>query len=123
MEIKRSMGIRVEKTHQPDISKGASAKWENLSPQERKSWEDLAREEKRLHMIAYPDYKYPSSKSAKGRKSAKDGEQKEGVAASGGVMHHESSSHTHGRAVGYNAGPSFDVSLQFVHDVFSMSLP
>lgn len=32
--------------------------WHKLSPDQRKHWEDMAREEKERHKAAYPDYRY-----------------------------------------------------------------
>ncbi|TNY21715.1 high mobility group box domain-containing protein, partial [Rhodotorula diobovata] len=47
--IPRSMGIT-------NISQVIGSVWRGLSPVERKKWEDLAEEEKRLHKERYPDY-------------------------------------------------------------------
>jgi hypothetical protein len=133
-EIKKSKGIRVEKTHQTNFSKIARDRWRALAPKQSKVWYDLAEEEKRLHTIAYPDYKYPASKNAKG---GKDRKQRKGAAAARGthdavVVHQESpllDPMVHGQSsyapcvgTGYNMDPSFDVSLQ-VYDVFAVSLP
>lgn len=41
-----------------NISQVVGSVWRGLSPAERKKWEDLAAEEKRLHSERYPDYKY-----------------------------------------------------------------
>ncbi|GAA5890113.1 hypothetical protein JCM8208_002701 [Rhodotorula glutinis] len=52
--IPKSMGI----TDHKNISQVVGSVWRGLSPLERKKWEDLAAEEKRLHTERYPDYKY-----------------------------------------------------------------
>ncbi|GAA5851539.1 hypothetical protein JCM9279_006888 [Rhodotorula babjevae] len=52
--IPKSMGI----TDHKNISQVVGSVWRGLSPVERKKWEDLAAEEKRLHSARYPDYKY-----------------------------------------------------------------
>ncbi|KPV78683.1 uncharacterized protein RHOBADRAFT_51119 [Rhodotorula graminis WP1] len=52
--IPKSMGI----TDHKNISQVVGSVWRGLSPVERKKWEDLAAEEKRLHSERYPEYKY-----------------------------------------------------------------
>ncbi|GAA6051306.1 hypothetical protein JCM3770_006803 [Rhodotorula araucariae] len=50
--IPRSMGI----TDHKNISQIVGSVWRGLSPDERRKWEELAEEEKRLHKERYPDY-------------------------------------------------------------------
>ncbi|KAH7876939.1 uncharacterized protein C8R40DRAFT_83357 [Lentinula edodes] len=47
-----------KKQRQADLSKSISQQWKALSAEERRYWEDLAKEKKRIHQEKYPGYVY-----------------------------------------------------------------
>lgn len=53
--LTRLIPWRTSQDHK-NISQVIGSVWRGLSPVERKKWEDLAEEEKRLHKERYPDY-------------------------------------------------------------------
>ncbi|KAF8986755.1 hypothetical protein BDQ17DRAFT_634751 [Cyathus striatus] len=48
----------TKKQRQADLSKTISQQWKGLSPEDRKYWEDLAKEKKKEHEQMYPNYVY-----------------------------------------------------------------
>ncbi|KIK54880.1 hypothetical protein GYMLUDRAFT_48274 [Collybiopsis luxurians FD-317 M1] len=48
----------TKKQRQADLSKTISQQWKSLAPEERKYWEDLAKEKKKEHALMYPGYVY-----------------------------------------------------------------
>lgn len=68
----------TKKQRQADLSKTISQQWKSLSPEERKVWEDKAKERKKEHEQMYPNYVYRPQRSkdkvvAKGKKAVKSG--------------------------------------------------
>ncbi|KAJ3928838.1 MAG: hypothetical protein NXY57DRAFT_924205 [Lentinula lateritia] len=47
-----------KKQRQADLSKTISQQWKALSAEERRYWEDMAKEKKRIHQEKYPGYVY-----------------------------------------------------------------
>ncbi|KAJ3565474.1 hypothetical protein NP233_g7610 [Leucocoprinus birnbaumii] len=67
----------AKKQRQADLSKTISQQWKSLSPEERKVWEDKAKERKKEHEAMYPNYVYRPQRSkdkAKAKKAAKPGQ-------------------------------------------------
>ncbi|KAF5356885.1 hypothetical protein D9756_006832 [Leucocoprinus leucothites] len=65
----------AKKQRQADLSKTISQQWKSLSPEERKVWEDKAKERKKEHEAMYPNYVYRPQRSkdkAKGKKVGKN---------------------------------------------------
>jgi hypothetical protein len=53
-----SAGGLTKKQRQADLSKTISQQWKSLTPEERKYWEELAKERKKEHAQMYPGYVY-----------------------------------------------------------------
>jgi hypothetical protein len=71
---------QTKKQRQADLSKTISQQWKSLSPEERKVWEDKAKERKKEHEQLYPNYVYRPQRSkdkAKGKKVVKAGRKDE----------------------------------------------
>ena len=62
---------------QADLSKTISQLWRSLSPDERKYWDDLAKQRKKEHEEMYPWYVYQPSRSNKEKKKSGSGDKKE----------------------------------------------
>jgi hypothetical protein len=56
---------KVKKARQADLSKMISQQWRTLSAEKRTYWENLAKERKREHEIAHPDYVYRPQRTKK----------------------------------------------------------
>ncbi|PPQ70211.1 hypothetical protein CVT26_014468 [Gymnopilus dilepis] len=73
----------AKKQRQADLSKTISQQWKSLSAEERKYWEDLAKNKKAEHEKMYPNYVYRPQRAkdkdgkAKNKKLVKKGEQEE----------------------------------------------
>ncbi|KAF9449420.1 hypothetical protein P691DRAFT_791143 [Macrolepiota fuliginosa MF-IS2] len=66
----------TKKQRQADLSKTISQQWKSLSPEERRVWEDKAKERKKEHEQMYPNYVYRPQRSkdkGKGKKVVKTG--------------------------------------------------
>ncbi|KXN82306.1 Repressor ROX1 [Leucoagaricus sp. SymC.cos] len=66
----------TKKQRQADLSKTISQQWKSLTPEERKVWEDKAKERKKEHEAMYPNYVYRPQRSkdrARGKKAGKAG--------------------------------------------------
>lgn len=75
----------VRRQRQADLSKTISQQWRSLSAEERKHWDDLAKQRKKEHEDMYPWYVYqPSrSKEKKGKGKAGEDEGEEGAVVEG----------------------------------------
>jgi hypothetical protein len=63
---------------QADLSKTISQQWRSLAPEERKYWDDLAKQRKKEHEEMYPWYVYqPTRNKEKGKKGGEKGEKGE----------------------------------------------
>jgi len=56
---------KAKKARQADLSKLISEQWRSLSAEERTHWENLAKEKKREHEMAHPDYVYRPQRTKK----------------------------------------------------------
>ncbi|KAH8804258.1 hypothetical protein DL96DRAFT_1631581, partial [Flagelloscypha sp. PMI_526] len=61
----------VKRPRQADLSKVISQEWKRLSIDERRYWEELAKERKQAHERAFPDYSYSPRKPAASRNEVK----------------------------------------------------
>ncbi|KAK7435706.1 hypothetical protein VKT23_019538 [Stygiomarasmius scandens] len=52
-----------------DISRIAGMMWKSLSSKQKKPWMDMAKMEKKLHLLKYPNYAYKSGSGSGGRQS------------------------------------------------------
>ncbi|KAH8810507.1 high mobility group box domain-containing protein, partial [Flagelloscypha sp. PMI_526] len=50
--------MTVKRPRQADLSKVISQEWKRLPTEERRYWEELAKERKQAHERAFPDYSY-----------------------------------------------------------------
>ncbi|KAE9406132.1 hypothetical protein BT96DRAFT_811422 [Gymnopus androsaceus JB14] len=57
-EEESSIGGLTKKQRQADLSKTISQQWKSLTPEERKYWEEMAKEKKKEHAQLYPGYVY-----------------------------------------------------------------
>ncbi|KAE9408436.1 hypothetical protein BT96DRAFT_985767 [Gymnopus androsaceus JB14] len=60
-EEESSINGLTKKRRQADLSKTISQQWKSLTPQERKYWDELAKEKKKEHEKMYPGYVYRPS--------------------------------------------------------------
>lgn len=68
----------TKKQRQADLSKTISQQWKTLSDEERKYWDDLAKEKKKEHEAMHPNYVYRPQRVKEGRAKAKKGKGKKG---------------------------------------------
>ncbi|KAI9062023.1 hypothetical protein FKP32DRAFT_1677637 [Trametes sanguinea] len=67
---------KAKKTRQADLSKSLSQQWKNLPPEEKRYWEELAKQKKEEHKMMYPNYQYRPQRKTNG-KSKKGKDQKD----------------------------------------------